>query len=147
MSEREVKLMEIFLNGWHGAGDNFSVSYRTNNLEHCLKDAMEDCVIIDKRACPNHAVAVAQVMDGPMVDVRLAERTVDKFNREAGDVQMFLGPGGVQGEYRTLLQKAVKDKVWSGLDRVSLDIYTDLWRELGARVGKHTGGEVEWEDT
>jgi hypothetical protein len=32
------------------------------------------------------------------------------------------------------------------MDCISMDLYLDLWRPLGAKIGKRVGNEIVWEN-
>ena len=141
----KVQLLHRFLNGWHGeyltdSGGCGSATYYSNDLDYCLKDAAEGCVIIDKSECGDDGVSF--VLNGPMVNLQLPENTIKKFNaRKTAELMLPALGGGFQ----SLAKKAVEDKKWSGLDYISLDLYINAWRSLGAKIGQYKGGKVDWE--
>lgn len=140
---KKLKLLEKFNNGWHGKGDNCSVSFRTTKLERCLKDAAEGCLVVDKYGLGVEAISHA--INGPIVDTTLPPNTINKF-QIGNQAVLMLGVGGLEGAFKHFLQKKVDFPKWSGLDNVSLDIHVLTWRKLGARVGKVVDGKVVWED-
>lgn len=141
----KVRLLSRFLNGWHGEyvtnyNTRGSVTYYSDNLDYCLKNAAEGCVIVDKSECGESGVSY--VLNGPMVDLRLPENTVKRFNGHETVALMLPGFGG---SFQSLAAQAIKDREWRGFDYISLDLYVAAWRGLGARVGRYINGRVEWE--
>lgn len=35
---------------------------------------------------------------------------------------------------------------FGGFDYIALDVYLDIWRRFGARIGKRMGESIQWED-
>lgn len=140
----KVQLLTRFLNGWHGEylinGGSGSVSYRSDDLNYCLKDAVEGCIIVDKSECGDDAVSF--VINGPMVNLQLPPNTIKKFSGR--ETRAFMLPA-LGGEFQSLATKALKDEDWGGLDYISLDLYVEAWRGLGAKIGYFRGGKVEWD--
>jgi len=83
------------------------------------------------------------VISGPMVAVELPDDEVDACP-EIPDY--MLGPGGLKGSFWLFAANKKANRKWSGLDRVSLKTYTDMWRDAGARIGKRDGDVIRWED-
>jgi len=95
---------------------------------------LEGCVVIDKREVldKNPGLAVSMPMCG---------HETKKFNPDdISEMMMF----GLQGEFKTLAQLA-KTGNFSGLDFVSPELYAELWRQHGARIGKVEGDKIVWE--
>jgi len=142
----KVQLLSRYLNGWHGEYINEwdgrgSVTYYSNDLDYCLKDAAEGCVIIDKSTCGDDGVSF--VINGPMVDLKLPENTVNRFSGHETAAIMLPAMGG---SFQSLAAKAIKDREWKGLDYISLDLYIAAWKEMGAKVGYYRDGKVEWDN-
>lgn len=144
MHSPEVQLLSRYLNGWHGEYigkyGRGSVTYYSNDLDYCLKDAVEGCVIIDKSVCNDSVISF--VINGPMVDLELPENTAKCFSGHdtTGSMLAAFGSG-----FQFLASQANENREWKGLDYISLDLYVAAWRKLGARIGKYQNGAVEWE--
>jgi hypothetical protein len=142
----KVQLLIRFLRGWHGEyiteyNTCGSITYYSNDLDYCLKDAVEGCVIIDKSECGDDGVSF--VINGPMVNLELPENTVKRFSGHEAAAFMLPGLGG---DFQSLAAKAVQDREWSGLDYISLDLYVAAWKGLGAKIGYYRNGKVEWDN-
>lgn len=145
-----LKVLQKALNGWHGYGvengNRVSVSFYTNNLQHCLPRASEGTMVIDKSDIPVDRLTTL-VVKGPMFDPTLAPDEVDRFGDKETLADIMLP--GLQGGYfaagvLSLVEKSEGDRLGS-LDGVGLDIWVALWREAGARIGMVQNGEVVWE--
>ncbi len=141
----KCKLLEIALNGWHGEGDKSRVSFYTNRLDDCLDYATEGCTILDKSMVAESDL-IHNVISGPMVDVSLPPNTVDRFTTKDKQTASNMLPG-LGGAYAVLAKTAIEEtpEKYGSLDKLSLDLYVDLWRKLGAKVGTYTKGKVVWE--
>ena len=50
----------------------------------------------------------------------------------------------LEGEFKTFAA-AAQDAAYSGLDQVGVEVYADLVRATGARVGRKQNGAAVWE--
>ena len=143
--KRKCKLLQIALNGWHGEGDRSRVSFYTTHLDDCLDYALESCTILDKSMVAESDL-IHNVISGPMVDVSLPPNTVDRFSTKDKQTASKMLPG-LGGAYSVLAKAAIEEtpEKYGSLDRLSLDLYVDFWRKLGAKVGTYTNGKVQWE--
>lgn len=130
----ECYTLEIALAGVNGTSPNpwgstpaqFS-SYDTR-LELYMHRLINGGTVIDKRmAFARDADAcIKGVMSGPMLNPLLPKGIVDRC---------YLGHMDLN-EAGTL----------RSLDYVALDIYCDLWRDLGARIGTRVNNTIIWDD-
>lgn len=146
MSDAKCKLLQIALNGWHGEGDKCRVSFYTYDLDHCLKDALDGCILLDKRNVEPDRL-VHGVVSGPMVDVSLPDDAIDsitdKTRKSAGDMAPMMG-----GLFKVLANAMATEKPtrkYSSFDKIALNLYVDYWRALGALVGIYKDGKVTWQ--
>ena len=111
---------------WARIGANTSVTIYDMRLHCYYGDVREGGTIIDKRPAfeKDWGACCHLVCSGPMVDMSLDNGMVKKlFDKPS----VFDGDAGA-------------------MDMVSLDIYLDNWRALGAKVGHRRGNVVKWED-
>ena len=110
------------------------------------KYRLEGCRVIDKRAAVerNYTLAIAM----PMLGAGLAPRAVDSFMKRSEDSWFLKAFAGLEetGDYGKLARIALENKEFKGLDYVGIDIYTELWRAAGARIGVFHGGKITWEN-
>lgn len=103
--------------------------------------ALEGVPVVDKRALLRLKPGLAVSM--PMHRADLAPGTSDAFtdrHRETA-LQMMLGLCGGFASLATLAQS----QTFSGMDYVATDIYLELWRQAGARIGRMQSGRITWE--
>lgn len=125
-------LASAYAKGLFFLGDEVSGSSSLETYEDLAVVALrpniaEGAVIIDKRPIED----VSKVLRLPYIDHRL-------------------GKLSVRGFYQTVTFDSMKDALAAepaevGAD-VSLDIYVELCRALGARIGYRVGDAIEWED-
>lgn len=102
-----------------------SITIYDTRLSAYFGDLAEGGIVVDKRPCTNRDDFVKAVVSGPMRGSWLPEKTREGFG---GNV-------------------SCNDANEAGaLDYVSTDLYLDLWRDKGARIGKRVGDEIHWED-
>jgi hypothetical protein len=105
-----------------------SVTIYDRRLHAYYGDVREGGTIVDKRPCfaGEAKEAIHLVISGPMLELQL----------DNGMVKRFMGA----------MEK------WDGMseihsfDYVSLNIYLEMWRKVGARVGIRRGDTIVWED-
>lgn len=139
--------------GWYAEGIDVSSSRGT--LERYLRDAADGALVYDAdhlQDDDDRRAYVSFVVNGPMVDPKLAPGTVNSLTRGERQVAgMMTGPGGLQGEFRTLALMA-QDETYSGLDRVAVDVYERLLRaacpnvRFGRVMYSTDRAYVRWED-
>jgi len=111
------------------SGSKSSSQIPDNRLHAYLGDLVEGGQVMDKRPCLEHPDFFLMVFSGPMLKEDLPPGTCNKaFSREV------------------LLCTAADFPNLGGYDYLSLDLYTELWRQLGARIGKRIGDFIHWED-
>jgi len=125
--------------GW--SGGKCSTTMYSRRLGPYFGELKDGGVVVDKWTV-DFKTGYNLVVHGPMVDVTLPPKTIDKFDGQISDVMLI----GLQGSFQAMALKKRTDPKWSGLDSVSLDLYCDLWRQAGARIGKRIGNEIHWED-
>lgn len=105
-----------------------SVMIYDRRLSCYYGDVVEGGTILDKRPAfqRDETACVREVVSGPMRGLHLPPNTVDVAfqGRQPWAPELKLG----------------------GFDYISLDLYLDRWRALGARVGRRVGPTVVWED-
>jgi hypothetical protein len=146
MSKSKLHILKQVKNGWHGQGVNFSVTFYTTNIIHCLNSDYDysDCVAIDAHEI-DWGKAVDMALKGPMCEPSLPPNTVDKFLDKHKRTLTDMLPG-LGGDFKTIgLMTLVSEGTICSLDYVSRDIYVNLWRGAGAKIGKVVNGQVEWE--
>lgn len=103
--------------------------------------ALEGSPVIDKRAPLERDPSLSVRM--PLVDPKLPARTVSPFGEDMRRTALEMAPG-LDGWFRTLALTSA-DPDFRGLDSVGVDVYVDLWRKAGARIGRFEAGEIKWE--
>jgi hypothetical protein len=105
----------------------YPVSITTYNteLEAYFGELCEGGIVMDKRPCREHPEFVSTIVRGPMMAAHLPDNSKDEF----GDIQ-----------------PCDDARKCSGLAYVSRNLYLDMWRKLGARIGVRKGNHIEWED-
>ena len=99
---------------------------------------LEGAFVLDKRAVLEDRPGLAVSM--PMVDSELKPEAVDRCPQPSGAML-----AGLQGSFKQLATIKAADPKFSGLDTVSVETFVDLWRKVGARVGRIIDGQIEWE--
>lgn len=130
MKKDNFLLIGIVDAGWYAKGISsmgclMSVtSYEVGELPP--KDWMvhEGCIVMDGRKVESNT-QILEAYRGPMCDVSL--------------------PPGSCSKLLDKVSKYTGEKLGS-LDSVSLDIFVDIRRKLGYRIGKIEGRKVVWED-
>lgn len=144
MAAREFRVLEIALSGWYGTtADGARVSSYDKRIERKYSALVEGGVVLDKRPAFGSYPrgAMAEVMDGPMLDLDLAPKGEERCP-EPSAVLLH----GLQDGFLALAKKRATDQSWRGLDAVGLDVYLSRWRVLGARIGVRHGDAIHWED-
>jgi hypothetical protein len=127
--------------GWHAKAASCSSSGGT--LETYVSAAADGALVYDAEKA-NVKSFIDVVMNGPTVEPSLPPGEVDRFSAadRAAAAQML---PGLSGGYDTLIQTALADESWTGLDRVAVDVYeTILAKVPGIRIGHVRDGKVEW---
>ena len=128
--------------GWHASKHHCSSS--GGSLEGYLAEAAEGCLVYDaEKADPN--AFIKYVVSGPVVGYDLPAGSVDKFSLDDRKAMSLMSPG-LSGGFETIATIALDTK-YTGLDRVSLDVYEVLLRAVpGMKVGHVKNGKVVWEE-
>ena len=95
---------------------------------------LEGCPVIDKRKVLEERPMLA-------ISMPMCGHETKKFDPCIIDDMLL---HGLQGEFRTLAQLA-KSSTFSGMDFVEPEMYVELWRQQGARIGKISGDCIIWE--
>lgn len=100
------------------------------SLEEACERLDDGGVCIDKRALGEEGIAM--VYSGPMHSVRLPPRTIQVFGSEPKT-------------FSTVEAALLDSDTMRSLTYVSLDIDAEIWRRLGARIGKKVDRRMVWE--
>lgn len=103
-----------------------SISIPDNRLDPYLGNLLDGGTVIDKRPCLNNDNFVSMIVTGPMLDDLLPDQ----------HIRPFLEP----------VRPITKNDKLGPLDFVSLDIYIDIWKAVGARIGKRSNNSIIWDD-
>jgi len=110
--------------GWHARVANISSS--GGSLEKYASEAAENCLVYDADLV-DYDMFWDIVVNGPMADTNLPEKTVKKF---------------IENETR----RVTDQEQYRAFDNVSLDVYETILRQLpGMRIGRVNHGQVTWE--
>jgi hypothetical protein len=120
---KEYLLVQRGKAGWHALVMGGSSSGGT--FAHYVANAVEGAVIIDSNDIPIDTVATLAI-SGPIPSQELPARTIQRLLSQPETVE------------------AIPNNLKS-LDKVSLDIYVDIYREFGAKIGRVVGGDAVWE--
>jgi hypothetical protein len=128
-------------NGWHASTeDDSSVGC---SFDVYLAQAKEGALIFDA-ADADRECFVRFIMRGPMCSPGLLPGTTEKFSENYSESAERMLPG-LSGGFEGTVSRALNDKTYRGLDRVSLDIYENLLMTVpGMRVGHKRADKVEW---
>lgn len=110
-------------------GDNVSVSIPDRRLIPYLGDLCQGGVVLDKRPCVDKAGFFRLVVDGPLMKESL--------------------PGGTMIPHYSRQREIVPclDASLAGCDAyVAKDIYVEMWKKFGARVGYRVKDTIHWDD-
>lgn len=142
MKEPRYRVIGRGLCGWHAQSVDCSSSGDT--LDGYLANAEEGALVYDAQDTDNRAFT-AFVLNGPMVDCKLAPDASDQFtDADRKRAQMMLP--GLGGEFRTLAAIAIADHEYTGLDSVSVETYETLLRRIPRmKIGHVHSGAVVWE--
>lgn len=128
--------------GWHAAYHHCSSNGGT--LEGYLEEACEGCLVHDAQNADTDKF-VKHVISGPMIGFNLEPGTVDRFTLDDRKAALRMLPG-LSGGFDTLAVIA-QSPTYGGLDRVAIDIYENLLREIpGMKIGHVHDGKVIWEN-
>jgi hypothetical protein len=128
--------------GWHAKTTNMSSS--GGSLETYAEQAAENCLVYDADAT-DYDLFAKLIIAGPMVDVDLPENTVDRFTCEDRLTAKAMLPG-FSGGFEKLAELAIENENFRGLDKVSIDVFERLLRQLpGMKIGRVVRGQVQWE--
>lgn len=108
-----------------------SMSGMSSDLTAHYHELIEGGVVVDKEKCYEERFDESQheVISGPMLDVDLPPAHMS-----------------TNAYFSDMNYKSEPFKEGSRAIRVSLDVYLERWRKLGARVGKRVGNQIVWED-
>jgi hypothetical protein len=141
MSE-QYKIIGKGKRGWHAQSSECSSDGAT--LEKYAKEAAENCLVYDAKDV-EYSLFVQFICHGPMVDTNLPENTVDRFTEQDREAAKRMRPG-LSGGFETIAKVAIENERYTGLDKVSLDIYEKMLRKLpGMKIGHVVNGTVIWE--
>lgn len=70
-------------------------------------------------------------VNGPVLDVQLKELTTSRLDKTT--------------KYSDIVEAINAPTTLASLTLVSLDIYVQIWRALGARIGRKVNDQIEWE--
>jgi len=124
-----------------GAG---SLSGYKTDVEAQLHRLSNGGIFIDSRAIADTDAFYDLVINGPMVDTELPPKMVDNFGDRTCLASML---PGLSGGFNTFAAKALAEREWKGLDRVSVDIFVGLHLAVGARVGVREEDEMRWTES
>lgn len=92
-------------------------------------------------------LTVQDVLDAPMCDATLSPGTCERFDRSLVYPALAAGLSGWDAATGYSLTRSLADAQFSGLDMVSVDIYTAWWRATGrAHIGVRHGDYIEFDD-
>jgi hypothetical protein len=131
------KLIQRGHAGWYAKADNVSSS--GGSLNAYVNEAVNGATVIDSENVPFEKVAELAI-SGPLVDTSLPVNTVSKFT-DFGTLRRMMP--GLEGDFN-IVGKAVLTGL-SSFDKVSLDLFVNLYRDAGAKVGKVIDGKIVWE--
>lgn len=126
-----------------------SVTIPDNRLSCYYGDVVEGGTIMDKRPAfqRNDSACVRAVYSGPMLQDNLPALTLKRCQWMEGDQLLTADSESVIMEEEGFFLKSGGQRIkLSAFDHLSLDLYCQLWRQLGARVGKRVGMTIRWED-
>lgn len=113
----------------HGTSVTTSnVSGMYGELSEYFDCLLEDGIVCDKRPCfeNNREAATAHVFRGPMLNIEFP-------------------PGHIQQLFEDVRPIKTGERIGS-VDHVSMDIYLNGWRKLGAKIGVRKDNFIVWED-
>lgn len=131
---KEYTTLGIALAGVYASAPNqwsdhaASISIPDNRLTPYLGDLAEGGVVVDKRSVPI-ARLVELSVSGPMLKESLPAGTKDVFSFD---------------ERKPV--PVVEGEKLGGFDYIALDVYLNIWRKAGARIGKRVADAIHWED-
>jgi hypothetical protein len=107
-------------------GDDCNVTMYDRRLSPYYGDLAEGGIVIDKRPCLSHSSFIEMVISGPMLKESLPSHSCERMFSD--------------------VQPCDDARCCKGMDCISMDLYLDLWRPLGAKIGKRVGNEIVWEN-
>ncbi len=107
-------------------GDDCRVTMYDRRLSPYYGDLAEGGIVIDKRPCVGHPSFIEAVISGPMLKESLPSHTRQRMFSDA--------------------ESCDDVKTCRAMDYVSMDLYLNLWRSLGAKIGKRNGNEIVWDN-
>lgn len=90
----------------------------------------EGAFVLDKR--PTEDKGVSLVFSGPMIKADLPPATVNN------------GWGEDKVTYTDVSDAIERGKI-RGMSYVSVDVYVEMWKRAGAKVGRKVNGQIVWE--
>lgn len=142
MKTEKVYVLAFGLGGHSEQGENWRLSGYDEPENWARKETGDysNTVVIDKRQVLENKPGLAVTL--PMCNVTLAPDEVEKFSDIADTAARMMG--GLGGSFKSLAALGMSP-TFSGLDSVSVQVYTELWRKEGARIGKVVTGKIVWE--
>lgn len=126
-----------------------SISIPDKRLSCYYGDVVEGGTILDKRPAfeKQSRACTRAVVSGPMLRDNLPALTISRADFPENQILTADSVDSIRMEPEGFFLTVGGDPFkLSSFDFISLDLYCQLWRQLGARVGKRVGMTVEWED-
>lgn len=116
---------------------------RPHAADPSTKTIPDGTPVVDIRPAVDRSAGA--VVSMPLVDVDLPPAGVDRLEEPSGILEIAMAGN----QFGTLLslqraQRGTGDK-YGALDSVAIDIYIDIARTLGARIGAYKAGAIVWE--
>ena len=96
-----------------------------SRLTPYLGDLAEGGVVFDKRPCVDRDDFCSMVVSGPMLKESL--------------------PSGHYQDWDRKVVPVTSETKLGGFDYIALDVYLDIWRKAGAKIGIRKGDSIHWE--
>ncbi len=122
---KHYPMIGIALSGVYAWADGESLRSYDTRLERFYYRLKEGGLVIDKRTCSEDDV-LKYVVSGAMVQFSLPDNTKSRIWENPEPCFSYLDA--------------------KGMDKVSLNLYLDFWRSLGARIGKRVDNSIVWEN-
>lgn len=122
----------VYANAPNPWGDTpASVSIPDYRLTAYLGDLVEGGTVIDKRPCVDRDDFVKMVVSGPILQSNLPSGSIKVWD----GLSRRIDP--------CTIEQAKQAKAF---DELSLDLYAQVWADIGARVGVRKGNQIHWND-
>jgi hypothetical protein len=151
MESRTPKLV-FFGNGTdvvYCTGGSILSGYGSPDSPHASAESIPNgTVAIDKRAAVETDAGYRLAINGPMVGIDLGPDQIDRCPQPSALMSEAMSSHG--NEYGTLLalqnlSKAADPAKPGPMDKVSIPAYVELWRSVGARIGRYADNAIVWE--